>query len=159
VSPLDRKHSKLPALDISVILTCPLPISSNLRRDIVGCNDYIALFHYYAQLYVLGDKYDVSPLKALASERLSRSFRHYECAESPSADFPNLVRYIFKHTPERITCEVERRPGQGQHRLLEDILQQICVDFAANNFESLMPLSGFNYLLREGRLFVEMLFA
>lgn len=159
VSPLDRKHPKLPAPEISVILTCPLPTSSNLRRNIVGRNDYTALFHCHAQLYVLGDKYDVSPLKALASERLSRSFRHYECAESPSADFPNLVRYIFEHTPERITCEVERRPGQGRHRLSEDILQQICVHFAANNFESLMPLSGFNHLLREGGLFVEMLFA
>lgn len=158
-SPLDQKHSKLPDPDISAILACPLPTSSKIRRNIVGRNDYAALFVCHAQLYILGDKYDVRPLKVLASERLSRSFRHYERAELPSADFPNLVRYVFEHTPERVTCEVERRPGQGRHTPSEDILQQICVHFAANNFESLILSSGFNHLLREGELFVEMFFA
>jgi hypothetical protein len=156
---LDQKHAKLPAPDISVIATCPLPTSSKIRRSIAGRNDYAALFLCHAQLYILGDKYNVSPLKTVASERLSRSFRHYECAELPSADFPNLVRYVFEHTPERITCEVECRPGQGRHTPSGDILQRICVHFAANNFESLILSSGFNHLLREGGLFVEMFFA
>jgi hypothetical protein len=155
----DQKRSKLPDPDISVAVTCPLSTSSKIRRNIVGRNDYTAVFFCHAQLYVLGDKYDVKPLKALSSERLSRSFRHYERAETPFADFPGLVRYVFEHTPERITCDIEGQSCQSPHKSSGDILQQICVHFAANNFESLILSSGFCHLLREGGLFVEMFVA
>lgn len=155
----DQKRSKLPDPDISVAVTCPLSTSSKIRRNIIGHNEYTAVFFCHAQLYVLGEKYDVKPLKVLSSERLSRSFRHYERAETPSPDFPGLVRYIFEHTPERITYDVGGESCQSPHKLSEDILQQICVHFAANNFESLILSSGFCHLLREGGLFVEMFVA
>jgi hypothetical protein len=80
--PSDQKHSKLPDPDISVTVTCPLPTSSKIRRDIVGCNNDAALFFCHAQLYILGDKYDVRPLKMLSSERLSRSSRHYDATQA-----------------------------------------------------------------------------
>jgi len=66
---------------------------------------------------------------------------------------------VFEHTPERITCEVEGKPGQGRHTRSEDVLQQICVHFADNNLESFILSPGFCRLLREGGLFVEMFFA
>ena len=155
----NQKRSKLPDPDISVAVTCPLSTSSKIRRNIIGRNEYTAVFFCHAQLYVLGEKYDVKPLKVLSSERLSRSFRHYERAETPSADFPGLVRYIFEHTTERITYDVGGESCQSPHKLSGDILQQICVHFAANNFESLILSSGFCHLLREGGLFVEMFVA
>lgn len=155
----DQTRSKLPDPDISVAVTCPLSTSSKIRRNIIGRNDYTAVFFCHAQLYVLGDKYDVKPLKALSSERLSRSFRHYERAETPSADFPGLVRYVFEHTPERVTYDFGEESCQSQHKSPGDILQQICVHFAANNFEALILSSGFCHLLREGGLFVEMFVA
>ena len=155
----DKTRSKLPDLDVSVAVTCPLSTSSKIRRNIIGRNDYTAVFFCHTQLYVLGDKYDVKPLKALSSERLSRSFRHYERAETPSADFPGLVRYVFEHTPERITYDIGGESCQSPQKSSGDILQQICVHFAANNFESLILSSGFCHLLREGGLFVEMFVA
>lgn len=155
----DQASSKLPAPDISVSVTCPLFTSSKICRNVIGRNDYTAVFFCHAQLYVLADKYSVGPLKILSSERLNRSFKHHERAEMPSADFSELVRYIFEHTPERTMCAGEAKAYQDLHTSSGDMLQQICVHFAANNFESLILSSGFSLLLREGGLFVEMFVA
>lgn len=90
---------------------------------------------------------------------MDRSFRHYERAETPAADLLNLVRYVVEHIPERTTSDVEEKFCQKVHPPSEDTLQQICMHFATNNFESLILSSGFCHLLRKGGLFVEMIFA
>lgn len=126
----DQKRSKLPDPDTSLAVTCPLCTSSKIRRNFA--QGLLAVFFCHAQLYVLGDKYDVKPLKTLFTERLSRSLRQYGRAEAPSADFLGLVRYIFEHTPQRNIYDVGGESCQSPHKLSGDILQQICVRFAAN---------------------------
>jgi hypothetical protein len=150
----DRPTPKLPQLDLDVAVVSPLPTSSLLdHHDSADGSDYTALFFCHAKLYVLAEKYGVEHLKKLCSDRLNRSFVHYEHTPSPSADIPGLLRYVFKHTSERHGWCIE---GQTCQSLQMDTLQELCVRFAANNTETLVLLPSFHQLLHDGGSFVGM---
>lgn len=153
----NRSSSKLPGLVLDVSVVPPFPTSSLIgRHDNTDQTDYTAVFFCHAKLYVLAEKYGVEHLKKLSSDRLSKSFIHYEHATKPSANIPGLLRYVFNHTPERQGSDIEGQTSEGLTDSRTDILQDICVRFAANNTDALVLSPAFHRLLRDGGSFVEM---
>lgn len=151
--------SKLPGLNLDVAVVSPLPSSSLMKRhDNTDRNDYTAVFFCHAKLYVLAEKYGVEHLKKLSSDGLNKSFIHYEQSPKSSADIPGLLRYVFEHTPERQTWCRGEQTSQILGDSRPDLLQDICVRFAANNTETLVLSPAFHSLLRDGGLFVGMYF-
>lgn len=155
----ERLTSKLPQPDLDVAVILPLPTSSTVdHQDGTEQNDYTAVFFCHAKLYVLAETYGVEQLKKLSSDRLNKSFIHYEQSLEPSANIPGLLRYVFENTPERRSWCMEEQSGQELDESRTDTLQDICVRFAANNTETLMLSPAFRSLLRDGGSFVEMYF-
>lgn len=158
-SAVSIRHStpKLPQLDLDAFLVPPLPTSSLIdQHDSADQNDYTAVFFCHAKLYVLAEKYGIEHLKRLSSDRLNKSFVHYQDAPDPSADIPGLLRYVFEHTPERQECYTGSASGQSLRDSSIDTLQELCVRFAANNTETLVLSPAFHLLLRDGGSFVAM---
>jgi hypothetical protein len=154
-----RPSSKLPGLNLDVAIESPLPTSSSIRyHDSTDRNDYTGVFFCHAKLYVLAEKHGIGRLKKLSSDRLNKSFIHYEQAPEPSADIPGLLRYVFEHTPERQTWHMGEQTTHSPSDLRTDTLQNICVRFAANNTETLVLSPAFHSLLRDGGSFVGMYF-
>lgn len=150
---------RLPDLDIRVTVNSPVVACSTINRNMKGLHDYTEVFFCHAQSYILAEKYGLEELKALSSERLYRAFRHYESAERPSSAIPDLIRYVFEHTPERVSSEIERPLNEAPHIPHVDTLQNVCVHFAANNSHLLRLTSESRLLLREGGFFVELFVA
>jgi len=155
----DRPSSKLPSFAFDVVIVTPLPTTSSITHyGDIGRNDYTAVFFCHAKLYVLAEKYGVEHLKSLSRDRLNKSFINYEQASEPSADIPGLLRYVFEHTPERQAWDADEQTIKSPRALPRDMLQDICVRFAANNTETLVLSPAFHSLLRDGGSFVEMYF-
>ncbi|KAK5726099.1 hypothetical protein LTR15_004291 [Elasticomyces elasticus] len=138
-----RAISRLPDLELSAAITSPLPTCSEVNHESTEGNDYTAVFFCHAQLYVLADTYGVEPLKMLTRERLSKAFQHFRRSPGSVADITGLIKYVFEHTPEST-----EQP---------DVLQDICVHYAANSLETLVSSVDFRRLLRGGGSFVGML--
>ncbi len=63
--------------------------------------DYTPIFLGHAQLYVLAEKWDVKPLKALVLSKLHAILYEYKPYEARYRDIIKLIRYTYKHTPCR----------------------------------------------------------
>lgn len=142
----NRSSSKLPGLVLDMSVVPPFPTSSLIgRHDNTDQTDYTAVFFFHVKLYVLAEQYGVEHLRKLLSDRLSKSFIHYEHATKPSADIPGLLRYVSNHTPERQGGGIE---GQTSERLTDsraDILHDICVPFCCQRMHlySHQPFNAF----------------
>ncbi|KAL1881282.1 hypothetical protein Daus18300_001134 [Diaporthe australafricana] len=68
------------------------------RKNTEGCEDYTGVFLCHAKLYVLGDKYDIPPLKQLSLHRLHATLKEFILYPSRMNDIATLTKYIFENT-------------------------------------------------------------
>lgn len=68
------------------------------RKNTEGCEDYTGVFLCHAKLYVLGDKYDVPPLRRLALHRLHATLKEFTLYPSRMNDIATLASYVFDNT-------------------------------------------------------------
>lgn len=68
------------------------------RKNTEGCEDYTRVFLCHAKLYVLGDKYEIPPLKQLSLHRLHATLKDFTLYPSRMNDIATLTKYIFENT-------------------------------------------------------------
>lgn len=77
----------------------PTPTSVFLpRKNTEACEDYTGVFLCHAKLYVLGDKYDIPPLRQLALHRLHATLKEFTLYPSRMEDIATLAKYVFENT-------------------------------------------------------------
>ena len=62
------------------------------------CEDYTNVFLSHAYLYVLGDKYDISPLCELAAHKLYETLKEFKLYVGKLGCILALAEYIFENT-------------------------------------------------------------
>lgn len=62
------------------------------------CEDYINVFLSHARLYVLGDKYDISPLCQLAAHKLHETLKVFQIYVGKTRSILALAEYVFENT-------------------------------------------------------------
>jgi hypothetical protein len=68
------------------------------RKNTEACEDYTGVFLCHAKLYVLGDKYDIPPLRQLALHRLHATLKEFTLYPSRMDDIATLAKYVFENT-------------------------------------------------------------
>lgn len=68
------------------------------RKNTEGREDYSGVLLCHAKLYVLGDTYDIPPLRQLALHRLHATLRDFTLYPSRLGDIAALARYVFDNT-------------------------------------------------------------
>lgn len=68
------------------------------RKNTDGREDYSGVLLCHAKLYVLGDTYDIPPLRQLALHRLHATLRDFTLYPSRLGDIAALARYVFDNT-------------------------------------------------------------
>lgn len=68
------------------------------RKNTEGCEDYTGVFLCHAKLYVLGDKYDIPPLRQLTLYRLHATLKEFTLYPSRMDDLAKLAKYVFENT-------------------------------------------------------------
>lgn len=72
-----------------------------IRPNKILAEDYTPIFLGHAQLYVLAEKWDIKPLKALVLSKLHAILYEYKPYKARYGDIIKLIRYTYKHTPCR----------------------------------------------------------
>ncbi|ROW03631.1 hypothetical protein VPNG_07196 [Cytospora leucostoma] len=86
-------------LDENVIVKYRTPTSIFTPRiNIKSCENYTKVFLCHAQLYVLGDKYDIPSLRKLALHRLHATLKCFTLYPSRFDDIATLAKYVFENT-------------------------------------------------------------
>ncbi|ROW03569.1 hypothetical protein VSDG_01238 [Cytospora chrysosperma] len=68
------------------------------RKNTEACEDYAGVFLCHAKLYVLGDKYDIPPLRQLTLHRLHATLKEFTLYPSRMNDIATLAKYVFENT-------------------------------------------------------------
>ncbi|KAK7926801.1 hypothetical protein PG985_003799 [Apiospora marii] len=68
------------------------------RPNKEGCEDYSAVFSCHANLYILADKYDISPLGKLSMHKLYTTLNSFNLYPSRMADILSLAELVFENT-------------------------------------------------------------
>ncbi|KUI53621.1 hypothetical protein VP1G_00960 [Cytospora mali] len=108
---LDHSSVQVPASDHEAALTDnetpEKPLNTNCatstftfmpRKNTENCEDYTGVFLCHAQLYILGDKYDIPQLRQFTLYRLHATLKEFTLYPSRMSDIEILAKYIFDNT-------------------------------------------------------------
>ncbi|KUI69334.1 hypothetical protein VM1G_05457 [Cytospora mali] len=93
---LDHSSVQVLASDHETALTDNKTPEKPLNTE--NCEDYTGVFLCHAQLYILGDKYDIPQLRQLTLYRLHATLKEFTLYPSRMSDIEILVKYIFENT-------------------------------------------------------------
>ncbi|KAK2759336.1 hypothetical protein FQN54_002814 [Arachnomyces sp. PD_36] len=101
------------------------------KRNNAPSEDYTRVFLCHAQLYVFGDKYDISSLRELSLYKLHQTLVVFTPYADRFGDILGLVRYIYENTRE------------------EDDLRRMIAHYVVNIIEDLAKNDDFQHPLAE----------
>ena len=110
------------------------PSVCDLGRSNTAANeDYTQAFLCHASLYVMGDKYDVEPLRKLALYKLFVTLHSFTLYREGVGDIVELAQYAYDHT----------RDSEDEE------LRMLVTHYMAGKLETFSQDSRFHAILRE----------